>query len=289
MTLKKEKMILGGFIKLTKPGYLEKAVKEIARNGGNALMFFLGSPQTYQVVKKENLNVQLFHKTLAEKKISLKDVSVHLPYLINLGNCINERVFDLSLSLLKRNLELCDYLKVQKVVLHPGSALKSNIAQSTKQVAKGLDVVLAKHPNIQICLETMSGRGTQLGKNFHELKMIIEASKFSKQIGVCFDTCHLYSAGYDLVKNLDKVIETFDQTIGLNKLWLCHINDSKGDFNSNQDLHANIGEGKIGLIAIQKFIHHPKLKEKTMILETPFIDGQPNYKQEIASLINEKE
>lgn len=285
--MSKKQIILGSFVKLTEPEYLVGAVREAVSYRGNALMFFLGSPQRHQTISKSKLDRKGFHTALAKANIPLDNVAVHLPYLINLGNCSDWRVFEKSVILMKKNLELCDYLKIRKVVLHPGASLKNDRQLSIKQIVKGLDIVLIDHPQIQVCLETMSGKGSELGKNFAELKSIISQSQYSQQIGVCFDLCHLYSAGYDLTNNLDAVIEEFDEMIGWNKLWLCHINDSKKEFNSRLDVHANIGKGSLGLQVVQKFIHHSQLQNKVMVLETPYQNNQPIYQEEIRMLLNE--
>lgn len=283
----KKPIFLGSFVKLVEPDYLSGSVKEALSYGGNALMFFLGSPQRHQTISSKKLKVNAFHQELKKAGIALENVVVHLPYLINLGNCSDWRVFARSVELMEKNLKLCDYLQIRKVVLHPGASLKSDRSVSLQQVVKGLDQLLPNHPQIQICLETMSGKGSELGKTFQELKSIIEQSKYSQQIGVCFDLCHLYSAGYDLVNQLDQIIDQFDRLIGLEKLWVCHINDSKKPFNSHLDAHANIGRGSIGLETVQKFVHHPKLIGKPMILETPYEEKLPVYKAEIAMLRNE--
>ena len=287
--MSKKEIFLGSFVQLVQPDYLVGAIREIKSYQGNALMFFLGSPQRFQTISKDKLKVQLFHQQLGQANIKLENVCVHLPYLINLANCSDWRVFERSLILMEKNLQLCDYLQIRKVILHPGASLKNDRSLCIKQVVKGLDQLLKNHPQIQICLETMSGKGSELGVTFGELKSIIEQSQYHRQIGVCFDLCHLYSAGYDLVNNLDQMIDQFDHLIGLDKLWVCHINDSKKNFNSRLDFHANIGQGSIGLKTIQDFVHHPKLRGKTMVLETPYQNGKPVYKEEIKMLLNKNE
>ncbi len=284
--MKKKKIYLGSFVRLKQPSYLRGVVEETISYNGNSFMFFLGSPQRFQVVDKNKLDIKIFETLLKKYQINRNNVFVHLPYLINLANYNNPRVLHNSKQLMKANLKLCEYLQIKRVILHPGCALKNNRRFCLQKITEHLDEILEEFPSIIVCLETMSGKGSELGRNFDELKIIIEKSKHPKQIAVCFDLCHLYSAGYDLIKNWEGILKEFDEKIGLDKLLVCHINDSKTPFYSQKDRHANIGKGQIGLQPIQKIIHDSKMEGKTMILETPYIDEQPPYKEEISLLLN---
>lgn len=278
--------LLGSFVKLKSPDYLLGAVAEAKSYASRAFMFFFGAPLSFLAIDKKKLNKEEFLSALTNSDIDLANICVHLPYLINLGNCQNFSTLKKSLLLLEKNLSLGRFLGIKKMILHPGSALQADRTKSLKQVGVMLTQVLKKFPQVEICLETMAGSGSQLGKTFEELKMIIDNCQYPDQINICFDLCHLYAAGYDIVHNWQKVLDNFDQIIGLKKLKVIHINDSKKPFASHLDRHANVGDGEIGFGAIQKIVWDPHLTHVPMILETPYdLNNKPLYKKEIAMLL----
>lgn len=275
---------LGSFVRLKFPNYLLGSIEETLEYKGKAMMFFLGSPQTYKVVDQKNLDRKLFYHYLKINYLDLENVVVHLPYVINLGNIFNVKVMKNSELFLEKNLALCSFLGIKQVVLHPGSSLKMNPKLCLDRIINILDKMLIKFPNVNICLELMSGKGSELGSKFEELAYIINNAKQKKQINVCFDLCHAYSGGYDIVNDLENVLKHFDNLIGLEKIKVIHVNDSKTFLKSHKDLHANIGFGTIGKEAIKKFLFHDQIKDKIMILETPYRNGVPLYKEEIEML-----
>ena len=170
------------------------------------------------------------------------------------------------------------------MVLHPGSALTGDIDESIDQVARGINEVLNELPYGVICLETMAGKGSEVGWNFQQIQQIISKVELQEHIGVCFDTCHTHDAGYDL-KEFDSVLDDFDDVIGLDKLKVMHINDSKNVQGARKDRHANIGEGEIGFETLYRIVHNPRLDDIPMALETPYVAGKAPYREEIEMLL----
>ena len=185
---------------------------------------------------------------------------------------------------LKREIERTEAFGCKLLVLHPGSHVKAGIENGLNQIVKGLDEVLKDDKSdVLICLETMAGKGSECGSHFEEIQYIIEHVQRPDKIACCLDTCHISDAGYD-VFDIDGLLEQFDKTIGLDRLKVIHLNDSKNVPGSHKDRHANIGAGEIGFDALVKFVYHPKLVGIPKILETPYIDGEPPYKEEIQRL-----
>ncbi len=282
--INKENFFLGSYVTFRKPNYLLDAVKQTIEFGGKSMMFFVGSPQSHQIFPKNVLKREAFHQALKKNNLDLANVVIHSSYLINLANISSSRVRENSLKLLTNVVDIADYLGVKNVILHPGSSLLNNRQQAMISIAHGLDSVLAQFPNVNICLETMSGKGSEVGKTFEELQYIISHSKHQTQITICFDLCHLFATGYDVVNNFSQVIEKFDQIIGLSKLVVVHVNDSLKPFGSHKDRHANIGQGLIGLRPMVNILKHSALNKLPLILETPYIDKQPPYQKEIRLL-----
>ncbi|KLL03805.1 MAG: endonuclease IV [Mycoplasmataceae bacterium CE_OT135] len=282
ITKKEDNLIIGRHCLMKNPDYLPGAVKEASSYEANALMIYLGAPQNSFRQPLNVLKVSEFKQTLKENNIDINHVIVHGSYLINLANTIKQEVFNFSLELLEKEIKRMEEIGLKTLILHPGSHLTATKEEGLIQIARGLNLILAKNSAIRIALETMSGKGRELGITFEQLKFIIDKINFKEKIGVCWDTCHLYSAGYDLKNNLEKVIEEFDQIIGLDKLWVIHINDSLQELGAKKDRHENIGYGKIGLPALKKIVHHPKLSGVIKLLETP--RNREYYREEIKIL-----
>lgn len=280
-----KKIILGSQVSFKEPEYLEGAVKQIVSFGGNAMMFFVGPPQRFKQTDILKFDVELFNKLLKKHKIDTKNIFIHASYLINFGNTIKKHVHETSIEILTSICERAVYIGVKNIIIHPGSSLKENKKESLLSLINGLDNILSKYKNINIHLETMSGKGSEIGTSFEELNFIIEGSKNSERLFVCWDTCHLFSFGYNIRDHLDDVLNEFDEKIGLNKLKVLHLNDSLKPLGSKKDRHANIGKGLIGLEPLKKIVHHIKLRNVVKLLETPYVDGFPLYKQEIKMLL----
>lgn len=242
---------------------------------------------TYMVYTRSNRggkarDIALFNREKAYelmKAHNLSDPVVHAPYLINLASN-KEETFEYGVNLLREDIERTTYLGIKHIVFHPGAHTGAGVEYGIKRIAEGLDLVLTGEETVNVCLELMAGDGSKLGVNFEELAEIISLVKHKDKLGVCLDTCHLYSAGYDIVNDFDGVMQKFSDIVGLDRLKVWHINDSKTEFNSRKDRHANIGEGSIGGEALKRIVHHELAKDKPLILETP----EGKYKEEIAFL-----
>lgn len=278
------KLIIGCHVSMKAPKYLLGSVQEAISYNANAFMIYTGAPQNTNRKPIQELLLPEFKTALKTNSIAIKDVVVHAPYLINLANTVKPSTFNFSVELLQKELKRCEEIGVSTIVLHPGSAVGGNKEIALQQIVKGLDAACFANQTVKIALETMAGKGTETCANFQELAYIINNVKNKSLIGVCWDTCHLYDAGYDLVSNLDQVIKEFDALIGLDKLLVLHINDSKFGLNSHKDRHENLGMGTIGFDALIKIIYHPLFANKTKILETPWINSNPPYKEEIAMI-----
>lgn len=262
------------------------SVKEALSYNANTFMFYTGAPQNTRRKKMEELRVEEAKALMIEKGINLDDIVVHAPYIINLGNTIKEETFELAVDFLKQEIERVEYIGVKKLVLHPGSHVKAGEELGLDQIVKGLNEVLTPEMNVKIALETMAGKGSELGKSFKEIKYIMDHVEHSDKLGVCLDTCHLHDAGYDLTK-FDEILEEFDEIIGIDKILVMHINDSKNERGASKDRHENLGYGYIGFETLNKIVHHPKLENIPKILETPYVEKVAPYKKEIEMLRNE--
>ncbi len=250
-------------------------------------MFYTGAPQNtsrYDIDDELTLSALQLMK---ENSISLDKIIVHAPYIVNLSNNNDLDKYQFSINFLKQELSRCEKLGITKIVLHPGSHVGLGKDVGITNTVFALNEVLS-NTSVKILIETMAGKGSEIGSTFEEVAQIIEGVKFKAKIGVCLDTCHIHDAGYDL-NDFDKVLDEFDSVIGLSYLECIHVNDSKNVISSHKDRHENIGYGNIGFSNLLKIIYHEKLENIPKILETPYIDGiKAPYKEEIA-MIREKE
>lgn len=277
-------LIIGSHVSFTKDDQLIGSVREAISYNSSTFMFYTGAPQnTLRVALDENKTKEAY-ALMKKNNIELKNLVVHAPYIINLANIKN---FDFNIKFLKEEISRVESLGIEKLVLHPGSHVDVGVDVGLKNIIDSLNMVLTENTKVIICLETMAGKGTELGKNFDELKTIIDDVKYKDKIGVCMDTCHLNDAGYDLT-NFDLILDEFDKKIGLKYLKVIHINDSKNVINSHKDRHENIGYGTIGFDKLIKIIYHEKLKEIPKILETPYVEKHAPYKEEIEMIKSKK-
>ncbi|MBE6139037.1 MAG: deoxyribonuclease IV [Firmicutes bacterium] len=275
-------LIIGSHVSFKKDDQLLGSVKETLGYNANTFMFYTGAPQnTARVPINDDLTVKGL-ELMKENNIDIKNVVVHAPYIINLANSNN---FDFNVRFLKEEISRVESLGVNKLVLHPGSHVGLGVEVGIQNIIDSLNTCLTENTKVTICLETMAGKGSELGKSFEEIKMIIDGVKLKDKIGVCMDTCHLNDAGYDL-SNFDDILDEFDRVIGLNYLKVIHINDSKNIIGANKDRHDNIGIGNIGFDNLIKIIYHDKLKGIPKILETPYVEQNPPYKEEIEMIRN---
>lgn len=271
------KLIIGSHVSYKNDTQLLGSVKEALSYNANTFMFYTGAPQNTNRGQIEDALTMEAYKLMKENNIDLEKVIVHAPYIVNLANFNN---FDFSVSFLINEVERCHTLGVKYLVLHPGSAVNTTREDAISNISKGLNLILDNDYDVTILLETMAGKGNEVGKTFEELKQIIDKVKYQDKIGVCLDTCHLNDAGYNLV-DFNKLLDTFDNLVGVNKIKCIHINDSKNNINSHKDRHENIGFGTIGFDNLINIIYNKRLEEVPKILETPYVTKEDNSKEKI--------
>lgn len=271
---------IGSHVSMSGKEMMLGSVKEALSYQATTFMFYTGAPQNTARKPIDQLRIDEAKVLMKEHHIDIDDVVVHAPYIINLANTLKPETFELAVRFLRQEIERCEAIGVSRLVLHPGSHVKAGDEVGLKQIVKGLDMVLTPHQSVKIALETMAGKGSELGRDFDQLQYIIEHVKYSHLLGVCLDTCHLHDAGYDLEK-FDDILNEFDEKIGLDRLLVVHVNDSKNERAAHKDRHENIGYGYIGFETLNKIVHHPKLKDVPKILETPYIQEHAPYKEEI--------
>ena len=285
-------LIIGSHVSFNNKDQLLGSVKEAVSYGSNTFMFYTGAPQNTRRGEINDFMTLEAYKLMKENNIELDKVIVHAPYIVNLANPDN---MEFSIDFLTNEVERCNLLGMKYLVLHPGSSVNVSREEGIANIIKGLNAILTNNNNICICLETMAGKGNELGRNFLELKEIINGVNFKDSIGVCMDTCHLFDSGIDIT-DFDKVLDDFDKQIGLNYLKCIHINDSKNIFSSHKDRHENIGYGNIGFDILIKIIYNERIKNIPKILETPYVGKTdddkeriyPPYKYEIEMIRNKK-
>ena len=270
-------LIIGSHVSYNNKSQLLGSVKEALSYKANTFMFYTWAPQnTNRSVIEDSLTMEAY-KLMKENNIVLEKVIVHAPYIVNLANFNN---FDFSVSFLINEVERCSTLGIKYLVLHPGSAVNCSREEAINNISKGLNLILDNDYDVTILLETMAGKGNEMGKTFEELKAIIDKIKYQDKIGVCIDTCHLNDAGYDM-SNFDIVLDNFDKVIGINKIGCIHVNDSKNEISSHKDRHENIGFGTIGFDNLIKIIYNKRLESIPKILETPYITKDDNSKEKV--------
>lgn len=271
-------MFIGSHLSISK-GF-EDAIKQAVSIGANTFQFFTRNPRGSKAKKLNLDDIKKAEEIWIQNKFA--SLLAHAPYTYNFASN-KEKTWELAKRLLRDDLERLSHLSIcNYLVMHPGNHIKEGMEFGIQRIAEGINQVLEGNENTMILLETMSGKGTEVGYRFGQLKEIINRIKYNKKIGVCFDTCHTYSAGYDIINNLDDVLEEFDEILGIEKLKVVHLNDSKHELGSKKDRHACIGEGTLGLSGILNFINHPKLKGIPIFLETP--NDIQGYEREIKLL-----
>lgn len=286
-------LIIGSHVSYKSGKQLLGSVVEALSYGANTFMFYTGAPQnTNRSTIDDNLTKEAY-QLMEENGINPKNVIVHAPYIINLAN--DGASYDFAIKFLKEEIKRVDKLGMKYLVLHPGSHVGLGIEKGLDNIINGLNFVSSEDNDVIICLETMAGKGSELGTSFEQIKKIIDGVKLSDKIMVCLDTCHINDAGYDL-NNFDAILDDFDRIIGLNNLACLHINDSKNERGAHKDRHENIGIGTIGFDNLIKVIYNERLDGIPKILETPYIGDTddskerlyPPYKFEIEMIRNKK-
>ncbi len=279
-------IILGSHVGLSHPNYLLGAVEEALSYGSTTFMFYTGAPQNSIRKPIDQLKVQEGLTRLIDAGMSPKDIVVHAPYIINLGNTVKEETFTMAIQFLVTELQRVHAMGFSILVLHPGAHVGAGSQAALDKIVQGLDNVLEQDQGqVTIALETMAGKGSEVGITFEEIRYIIDHVKQPHRLGVCLDTCHIHDAGYD-VTDVNGILKQFDTIIGLEKLRVVHINDSKNIRGAHKDRHENLGYGAIGFDVLNTFVHHPLLVHIPKILETPWVGDRAPYQDEIAMLRN---
>lgn len=276
-------LLIGSHVSMNGKEMMLGSVKEALSYGSTTFMFYTGAPQNTSRKPIDALRIDEAKQLMKDNNIDIDNVVVHAPYIINLANTIKPETFELAVDFLKQEIERCEAIGVSRLVLHPGSHVKAGDEAGLNQVVKGLDMVLNENQKVKIALETMAGKGSEVGKDFDQLQYIIEHVNHNELLGVCLDTCHLHDGGYDLTQ-FDAILDEFDQKIGLDRLLVVHVNDSKNPMGARKDRHENLGHGYIGFETLNAIVHHPRLEMIPKILETPYIEQKAPYKKEIDML-----
>ena len=278
---------IGSHVSMSGDEMLLGASLEAVSYGETTFMIYTGAPQNTRRKSIEKLNIEAGRAHMAENGI--EDIVVHAPYIINIGNSVKPETFQIGVEFLRKEIDRTEAIGAKQIVLHPGAHVGEGVEKGLQKIIEGLNEVLTKEDSVQIALETMAGKGSECGYEFEHLATIIDGVKYNDKLSICFDTCHTHDAGYDIVGNLDDVLEKFDKVVGLDRIKVLHINDSKNPRGARKDRHENIGFGEIGFEALNQIVHHPVFESVPKILETPFVgedktNKKPPYKYEIAML-----
>ena len=254
-------------------GYAHMAKEAISINA-NTFQFFTRNPRGGTAKDISEKDIEEFNKIAKENNFT--KILAHAPYTINICSA-NEDTRKFGIDTMKDDLQRMEYTPNNLYNFHPGSHVNQGVEVGINLIIEALNDILKPEQTTTVLLETMAGKGSEIGRSFEEIKQIIDGVKLNEKLGVCLDTCHVYDAGYDIVNDLDGVLKKFDEVIGLDRLKAIHINDSKNPFSSHKDRHEKIGDGSIGLKAFVRIINHPKLKDLPFFLETPNeLDGYAN-------------
>lgn len=280
---------LGSHVGMSGREMFVNSVKEALSYGANTFMVYTGAPQNTRRKEISELNIPAAWELMRANGI--EEFVVHAPYIINLANTIKPETYELAVSFLRTELERTVAMGSHVLVLHPGSHVDAGVDAGTAQIIQGLNEVLTPDLDCVIALETMAGKGSEIGRSFEELARIYDGVTHNDRLRVCFDTCHTSDAGYDIVNDFDGVIGQFDRLLGKDQIAVFHINDSKNPRGAHKDRHENLGRGEIGFDALKRIVWHPDFLNVPKILETPWIKNPDNpkdtwapYKEEIAML-----
>lgn len=273
-------MLIGSHVSMSGKKMLLAASEEAKRYGASTFMIYTGAPQNTRRKAIEDLNIEAGLKHMKENGLS--HIVVHAPYIINIANTTKPEVFELGVEFLQKEIERTEAIGASDIVLHPGAHVGAGEEKGIAKIIEGLNEVLTNDNNVRIALETMAGKGSECGKTFEEIAKIIDGVKNNERLSVCFDTCHVHDAGYDIVNDLDGVLQQFDQIVGLDRIKVVHVNDSKNVMGAKKDRHENIGFGNIGFDALTNVIYHEVFKEIPKILETPYVPVDEEKKKKNA-------
>ncbi|WP_060210418.1 deoxyribonuclease IV, partial [Sporosarcina koreensis] len=249
-------MLLGSHVSMSGKKMLLGSSEEALGYGATTFMIYTGAPQNTRRKPIEELNIE--EGLLHMKENGLTNIVVHAPYIINIGNTTKPETFRLGVDFLQSEIQRTAALGADQIVLHPGAHVGAGADQGIAKIIEGLNEVLAEDSTVRIALETMAGKGSECGRNFDEIAKIIDGVQNNERLSVCFDTCHVHDAGYDIVNDFDGVLDEFDKIVGKDRISVIHVNDSKNERGAMKDRHENIGHGHIGFDALSYIVHHPE-------------------------------
>ena len=285
-------MKIGSHVGMSGKEMMLGSVKEALSYGANTFMLYTGAPQNTR--RKDVSELCINEAQALMKEYGIDEFVVHAPYIINLANCVKSETYQIAVEFLEVELQRTEAMGSKTLVLHPGSHVGEGVEAGVAQIIKGINSVLTKDTNVYIALETMAGKGSEIGRSFEELAMIYDGVVYNDKLRVCFDTCHTSDAGYDIIHDYDGVMEQFDRIIGKDQIAVFHINDSKNVIGAGKDRHENLGFGTIGFETLNHIVHHKDFEQVPKILETPYIKAEdskksyPPYKYEIEMLKQEQ-
>lgn len=268
---------LGSHVGMSGKDMLLGSAKEAVSYGANTFMFYTGAPQNTK--RKDISELKIDEAWDYMSAHGIEEIVVHAPYIINLANSVKLETFELAVEFLALELERTAACRSHTLILHPGAHVGAGVDAGIAQIVKGINEVLTSDTNCHIALETMAGKGSEIGRNFEELARIYDGVVHNDKLRVCFDTCHTNDSGYDIVHGFDAVMEQFDRILGKDQIAVFHLNDSKNPQGAQKDRHANLGFGEIGFDAINYIVHHPDFLNVPKILETPYVPSPENPKK----------
>lgn len=270
-------VLIGSHVSMKGKEMLLGAAQEAASYNASTFMIYTGAPQNTRRKALDEMNIPAGEAFCKENGLS--DIVVHAPYIINLGNTIKPENFGFAVEFLRAEIVRAEALGATQITMHPGAHVGAGAEAAIQQIIKGLNEVLHPGQTAQIALETMAGKGTEIGRSFDEIAKIIDGVTLNEKLSVTLDTCHTNDAGYNVKEDFDGVLNEFDHIIGLDRLKVVHVNDSKNPMGSHKDRHENIGFGTIGFEALNKIVHHEALTKVPKILETPFVGEDKKNKK----------
>lgn len=273
-------LIIGSHVSMSGKKMLVGAVQEAQSYQANTMMIFTGAPQNTR--RKDSSEMKIPEGQAQAKLAGIQSIVVHAPYIINLGNTIKPESLPFAIEFMQGEVQRADAIGAFTMSFHPGAHVGAGAAAAIKQEAQALDQIISEQQIVTIALETMAGKGTEIGRTFEELAAIIDQTQHNDKLKVTFDTCHTSDAGYNIREDFDGVLNEFDHIIGLDRLSVVHLNDSKNPQGSHKDRHTNIGFGTIGFDALNYVAHHPQLTTIPKILETPYVGITDDAKGTIA-------
>lgn len=270
-------MKIGSHVGMSGKEMMLGSVKEALSYGANTFMLYTGAPQNTR--RKDVSELCINEAQALMKEHGIDEFVVHAPYIINLANCVKPETYQIAVEFLEVELQRTEAMGSKTLVLHPGSHVGEGVEAGVAQIIKGINSVLTKDTNVHIALETMAGKGSEIGRSFEELAMIYDGVVYNDKLRVCFDTCHTSDAGYDIIHDYDGVMEQFDRIIGKDQIAVFHINDSKNEPGAGKDRHENFGFGHIGFDALMQVIKDENFADVPKILETPYVKDPGNAKK----------